>query len=176
MTATAIVHKPETAGGWIRWSPLIVAYARIAPDRLIVRNVVTGRQYEDTPLAALDGSGRIAAIGRAAALAVEDAPGSLVLRRPFDRPAIEDDIDLAARVLRAFVGRTRRLAWWPVLIGGMVVHPDDTDGTGLTDRERGHLVAVARRAGAFPVWVWEGPTLSDQAVFEAFAPPLDRIE
>ncbi len=153
-----------------------VYYVRVAPDAIVVRDVRRRREIGDVPQAAVDAAGRVVAVGREAGEQPLLAAGSAAIRSPFARSTLAgEDVDAAVAILKHLVRGLRRVTWLPVMIRGMIVHPDFAFADPLTTEERDAFLAMARGAGARTVHVWEGRALTDDEVFEAFAPPAYRL-
>lgn len=148
---------------WLSTGPL---YVRIASDRLTVRDVSSGRVFDDEPVLAVkrEAPHRIEAVGgRQSRRAVGSQPG-LELVNPFDHPrSLLDDFVPAERLLQ--------YAFRDVLGKGMmqpaplvVMHPLEKLDGGLTAVERRAFQELALGAGARKVVVVTGAELSDEAV------------
>ena len=158
------------------WGPGGVYYVRITPDTIVVRDVRGRRQIEEVPQAALDAAGRVVAVGREAGHLSGQGDLAAGLRSPFARSSLDvGDVDLAAGIVRHLVRGLRRVPWVPVMIRGMIIHPDFAAADPLSTDERDAFIVMAKRAGARTAQVWEGRPLADDEVLDAIVPPAYRL-
>lgn len=139
-----------------------LVYIQISPQRIVVRNAATGREFSDVPLVAIDRSGgkpRVAAVGAEAASA--KGPGVEVLN-PFAHPrTLVSDFTVSERLVAELLRRVRPasiIAPAPKI----VMHPLGTPEGGYTQIEIRALQEMALGAGASQAVVREGRPLTDQ--------------
>jgi rod shape-determining protein MreB len=142
-------------------------YVRIARKRLSVKDVTTGKQFDDIPALALRRSKRyevIAAVGQKAVHAFNSSQQDTRVVNAFDHPRIiVHDFIVAEKTLQYFFQEIRsnrifRLA--PVVIMHVTEPPDG----GLTSIEVRVLQELAASVGARMVGVWDGRELSDHEI------------
>jgi len=137
-------------------------YAQLAPERLAVRDVRTGRSVAGPPIAAvLPGPLRRAvSVGQEARTALADRPLHIV--NPFEHPrTLVADLVLGQQVLAGFLAQlypVRFVPRYPVL----VLHPRVEPAGGFTRIEVRALHEIARGAGASRVLLWQGRELLDR--------------
>jgi len=137
-------------------------YAQLSAERLVVRDVHSGRAYAAAPIGAvLPGPlRRVLAVGQDARTASADRPLQIV--NPFEHPrTLVADAILGQRVLAGFIAKLyplRVLPRRPVL----VLHPRVEPAGGFTQVEIRALHALARGAGASRVYLWQGRELLER--------------
>lgn len=137
-------------------------YAQLAPDRLRVRDVRTGRAYEAMPIGAvLTGPlPRVIRVGDDARTASADRPLEIV--NPFKHPrTLLADAALGAQVLKGFLAKLypfRLVPRMPVL----VLHPRVDPEGGFTGIEVRALREMGHGAGASKVILWQGRELLER--------------
>lgn len=142
-------------------------YVRIAPDRLSLLHLESGKEHCDLPLLAIEerGSKRsIVAIGRAA-MERGGIPG-LALANGFKHPrTLIADFTVAEQTLKAFLRMVLpRSLFLPSPV--LVLHPQAMLEGGLTQVEIRAFAELGLAAGARKVYVWEGPELSREELRE----------
>lgn len=152
--------------------PLTV-YARVYGDRLRVRIVETGGDYEDVALLAVHRESlRVVAVGEEAGDYEEG--GGFEVVRPFGHPRVAiDDPHIAGKLLLNFRlraqggrGMLRRPRY--------VLHlPGDLAG-GLTALEKRGFLEMARFAGALSVALWDWPEELEDARIVALSRAAGR--
>lgn len=137
-------------------------YAQLAPEKLSVRDVRSGRAYEAVPIGAvLTGPlPRVIRVGDDARTASADRPLEIV--NPFRHPRtlIADSVR-ATQVLKGFLAKLyplRLLPRMPVL----VLHPRVDPAGGFTDVEIRALREMGYGAGASKVYLWQGRELLER--------------
>ena len=134
-------------------------YAQLDPDRLVVRDVRTGRAYAARPVGAvLTGPTRkVVRVGDDALTASAGRPLEIV--NPFKHPRmLIADLTLGQQVLRGFLDKlyaSSLMPRQPVL----VLHPRVDPEGGFTEIEIRALHELGRGAGASRVLVWHGREL-----------------
>lgn len=137
-------------------------YAQLAPERLAVRDVRSGRAYAAVPIGAvLTGPlPRVIRVGDEARTASADRPLQIV--NPFRHPRmLLADAALGAQVLKGFLARLypRRLVpRLPVL----VLHPRVDPAGGFSAVEVRALREMGYGAGASKVILWQGRELLER--------------
>jgi rod shape-determining protein MreB len=136
-------------------------YVTLQPDRLSVRDVSSGRNVTEPPLAAIsrEPKKRLLGVGEAARLAA--ATQSADLMNPFKHPrTLLSDFTLAQVVLKEFMKKLfegRLFAASPI----MVLHPRVDPEGGFTQIEIRALRELAIGVGASKVFVWHGRELTN---------------
>lgn len=148
-------------------------YVRLRRDRLSVRDVSSGREFEDEPLLAIgrEAPRQIHAVGgRDARLAIGTQPG-LELVNGFDHPRLLiADFSCAERVLQyAFAHVLGRGLFQPAPL--VVMHPLEKLEGGLTPVEKRAFRELALGAGARKAAIITGPELDDEGVRAVFLSP-----
>jgi len=138
-------------------------YVQISPDRLMVRNVMTGETISEVPEMAIGGEPKAAlAFGSQARLAAA-RPG-VTLVNPFAHPrTLVSDFTVAELLLRYFVRRVvghRLLTPSPVI----VMHPLGDPEGGFTQIEFRAIRELGLGAGASQVVLWRGDNLTDEQI------------
>nr|WP_315466552.1 rod shape-determining protein [uncultured Undibacterium sp.] len=139
-------------------------YVQLSPDRLIVRDPRTGKQFAEIPEVGIahDPKTRIVGVGAAARSAVAGLNGEVV--NPFAHPrSLVSDFTVAEQLLKTVVRQ---------VLGGtlfrpapkIVIHPLGDPAGGFTQIERRAIREMAFGAGASKVVVWVGRTLSDEEI------------
>lgn len=137
-------------------------YVRIWKNRISVRDVRTGEQFNDEPLIAFENGPRkkVVAVGREARREATSR-ADLNIGNGFDHPrSILGDFVLAEKALRHAFGQLYKERYFqpsPVV----VMHPIEKLDGGLTDIERRALLELAEGAGARKAYVWTGRELTD---------------
>jgi rod shape-determining protein MreB len=137
-------------------------YAQLSPERLIVRDVRTGRSYAAAPVGAvLPGPlRRVLAVGQEARTATADRPLQIV--NPFAHPrTLVADVVLGQQVLAGFLALLYPLRFVPRR-PVLVLHPRVEPAGGFTQVEIRALHALARGAGASRVYLWQGRELLER--------------
>ena len=138
-----------------------IVYVRLDPVRITIRDVGTGRELTEPPVAAIsrEPKKRLVAVGKAADAARTTQPVDLV--NPFTHPrSLLSDFTVAELVLKAFVKNIfskRIFVPSPVI----VMHPKVNPEGGFTQIEIRALHELAIGAGARQSIVWEGRDLRD---------------
>ena len=143
-----------------------IVYLTLQPDMLSIRDVASGRNITEPPLAAIsrEPEKRLLGVGEAARVAAAMQPADLV--NPFKHPrSLLSDFTLAQVVIKGFVKRMfegRLFAGAPVV----VLHPRVNPEGGFTQIEIRALHELAIGAGASKVIVWHGRELRDDELRE----------
>jgi hypothetical protein len=136
-------------------------YVAFDEERMVVRRVLRGRQWEEVPELAVDELDRVRGIGRTAAEAVAEAPG-LRLRKGFGgSERLVNDLDAAVTLIRYPITLMLRRHWWNGIRRkrpDLILHP--LARREVTPIEELGLIALGERAGARSVHVWSGDELT----------------
>jgi rod shape-determining protein MreB len=138
-----------------------VVYVTLQPDSLSVRDVASGRNVTEPPLAAIsrESKKRLLGVGEAARLAVASQDAELV--NPFKHSrSLVSDFTVAEVVLKGFM---KKLFAGRFFVGSpiVVLHPRVNPEGGFTQIEIRALRELAIGAGAAKVFVWHGRDLAD---------------
>ena len=151
-------------------------YVRIRRDNLWLREVLSGREIREPPLAALSDSPRkLLAVGREAA-ALDGKPGVIVVN-PFSHPRSPfSDFTIAEVLLKEFVRKLRGGSKFLMPAPRMVMSLDGPEPEGgLTQIELRVMKELGVAAGASQVDVWIGPPLSDEQVLKRSFPTIGEV-
>ena len=151
-------------------------YVRIHRDALWMREIGSGNEMREPPLAALsDSPRRLLAIGREAA-ALRGKPGVIVLN-PFSHPRSPfSDFTVAEVLLKAFLRKLRGGRKFLMPAPRMVMSLDGPEPEGgLTQIELRVMKELGVGAGASKVDVWIGPPLSDEQVLRRSFPTTGEV-
>jgi rod shape-determining protein MreB len=136
-------------------------YGAFDAERLVVRRVAGGRQWEDLPQVAVDELDRVQGIGREAAGMVASTPW-LRIRNGFADPAqVVSDPDAAVVLIRHPISTMLNRHWWTSLRAkspDLILHP--LARTELTPLEELGLQELGRRVSTRSVHVWIGAELT----------------
>lgn len=137
-------------------------YAQLAPERLSVHDVRSGRRFEAVPIGAvLDGPiTKVIRVGDEARTASADRPLRIV--NPFAHPrSLIGDFTLGTQVLKGFLRRLYPLRFVPRR-PVLVLHPRVDPEGGFTDVEIRALREMGLGAGASSVYLWQGRELLER--------------
>jgi rod shape-determining protein MreB len=151
-------------------------YVQLSPDRLLVRDPRTGKQFSEIPEVGIahHPKARIVGVGVAARSAVAGQNGEVV--NPFAHPrSLVSDFTVAEQLLKTVVRQ---------VLGGtlfqtaprIVMHPLGDPAGGYTQIERRAIREMALGAGASKVVVWVGKPLSDEEILNEKYPPEGEAE
>ena len=147
-------------------------YVRIRRNRLWVRDVATGQQFDDEPVVAVsrDEPRRVLAIGKSARVKASQGDQAFDLINGFDHPrTVIADFTLAGKALQhAFAGMVSGALLRPAPI--VVLHVLEPLEGVLTEVELRALQELASGAGAREAHVWGGRELTDRELQEESFP------
>lgn len=139
-------------------------YVRIRRDWLSVKDVKTGKRYEDIPAVAIkenSGVKTVSAIGKNADTELRKSPEDTIVVNGFHHPRlIVHDYVVAEKTLIHFFGEifsAKFIRPAPIVI----MHVTEELEGGITPIEVRVLRELAAGAGAREVYVWSGRELSD---------------
>ena len=141
-------------------------YVRIKANCLSVKNVSTGKRFEDVPVVAVTDSGDpvVLSIGKDAERDAKKQGKGYALKNGFDHPrTIIADFAIAEKTLMHFIREVAGSGFIkasPVII----MHPLEHLEGGLTVVEARALQELAAGAGGREVYVWTGRELMDQEI------------
>ena len=148
-------------------------YIRIKKDWLSVKDVSSGKMYENTPDVAIQnvkGVKAIAAIGKDAWIEKQKHEDEIEVVNGFNHPrVIIDDFTVAEKTIVYFLSQisdNKIIRPNP----GVILHVTEELEGGLTQIEIRALQELAAGAGASKVSVWDGRELSDKEIAEGKYP------
>lgn len=143
-----------------RFQPIV--YVKLHPDTLSVREVRSGREVMEPPVAAIsrEPGKRLLGIGEGARAAASLEPADLI--NPFKHPrTLVSDFTVAELVMRGFIKKLfEGQLFTPSPI--VVLHPRVDPEGGFTQIEIRALQELAIGAGAARAIIWQGRDLADE--------------
>ena len=150
-------------------------YVQLSPDRLKLRDVRSGRSFDQPAVLAIARSGprRIVALGDQALACGAAEPVELVW--PFAHPrSLVGDCVVGEQLLKAAI-QTLLRGRWLAMAPRLLLHPLGDPAGGLTQVEQRALHELGRGAGAARVTLWQGPPLTDEQVLSGRYPPSGKV-
>ena len=159
-------------------SLLPLYYVQISPAEVSVLNVKSGVLVRDLPEVALSPGAKpaILAVGRTARQAAAHSGG--VWANPFGHPrSLVSDFVLAEAVLKHLIIQAAPAGWKRLVSPSprMVIHPLGEPEGGYTQVEVRALRELATAAGAASVTVWQGHSLTTEALLSGRFPTEGRV-
>jgi rod shape-determining protein MreB len=147
-----------------------ILYVQLSPDRLIVRDIKSGKVFSEPPEIAIAHSpkARIVGIGREARMHTNKPTVKIV--NPFAHPrSLVSDFIIGEQLLKACfrqVSSGSLLSFSP----RVVIHPIGNPAGGFTQVEIRAFLDMAIGAGAATAKVWQGRGLTDQELLSGIFP------
>ena len=161
-------------GALFEWvSPVV--YVRLSPDKIHLRNVRSGLNLSEQPLAAISVQppARLLAVGDEAKLHASET--GVKIFNPFTHPrSLVSDFTMAEQVIKGLVRKllgSSRYSPSPMI----VIHPQVEYAGDFTQVEIRAIRELAMGAGASRVIVWEGRELTDQELLSKSFPRDGRV-
>jgi len=153
--SSSVVRDP----GWSRWLRSYLTSecsVELRTDRLRVRDLVAGNEFEFAPILAVDGQRRVVGIGSAA------VAGAVKVYEPFVSAAALDAEPLAARVILQYAfSKLGRWSWLRPAPRVLLHAPKNGPGA-LDDFSDATLHDLSQSAGALRTIVHRGNALSSE--------------
>ena len=147
-------------------------YIRLSPERVSIRNIRSGEEFDCTPWLATRDEGKppeVLACGDEA-LALRGQPGIRV-SNPFAHPrSLLSDFTRAELLLRHLLARFPGHNRWLRVAPQIILHPLGDPAGGYTQIEIRALQELGLGAGALKVWIWQGPPFSAQDLLAGSSP------